>query len=591
MPLRLRHLALVTLLISLSTATAAQAAITASYEPRDYFNGQEEDPDEYVPAHVELIADDAANTISLQKSGSEQVTISDPGGITAAKGCTQASASSVTCPLPDYVRAELAGGSDSLTGGEGVTLAVEAGAGNDTVTGYGGPVFGEGIDDDPGGVLLSGGEGDDVLTGTDIGMSGGDGDDTVTALGSKSNFILYGDGGKDELTGGAGGDVFYGGAGNDDLKGGGGNDRLDGDGAGAYEETIAIGDDDIDGGDGLDRLTWDARTSAVTVDLSKPAPAGQAGEKDKLSNIENITTGSGADTITGTDGANRITPGGGIDTVDAGDGDDFLGGGDTAADSLDLGAGNDTISYESLGKGTVDVDLSDPGPDGPAAGKDTLTGVENVVGTMNGSKVGDRLVGDEGPNLLVGLHAGDRLEGGGGDDLLYGDRMRGYASFSEGKLANDRISGGAGNDLLDGGVDNDSLDGGLGDDTIDGAGLDRGRYGGIDIVDYSSRKTPITARVGAGGGEAGEKDRYIRVDGIRGGSGKDKLTGRKKKADRLFGGPGADVLNALSGKDRVSGDAGRDRITANDGQRDRVNCGAGRDRVRADRKDRLTACE
>jgi hypothetical protein len=32
-------------------------------------------------------------------------------------------------------------------------------------------------------------------------------------------------------------------------------------------------------------------------------------------------------------------------------------------------------------------------------------------------------------------------------------------------------------------------------------------------------------------------------------------------------------------------------INAKDGKRDIVNCGAGRDRVRADKKDKLVACE
>jgi hypothetical protein len=94
-----------------------------------------------------------------------------------------------------------------------------------------------------------------------------------------------------------------------------------------------------------------------------------------------------------------------------------------------------------------------------------------------------------------------------------------------------------------------------------------------DIVDYSSRSTRIVASTRSGGGARGEADTYRGVEGIRGGSGNDVLSGRFGIRDSLAGG------------------RGNDRLRADDGRRDVVDCGADRDSYRADRKDRLKGCE
>src|SRR4051812_11630354 len=72
---------------------SASAASTAKFSPRDYFNGREEEPDEFDPSIIEVTGDGGVNTIALSLSG-KTVTISDASGITAGARCKQLSATS-----------------------------------------------------------------------------------------------------------------------------------------------------------------------------------------------------------------------------------------------------------------------------------------------------------------------------------------------------------------------------------------------------------------------------------------------------------------------------------------------------------------
>ena len=129
------------------------------------------------------------------------------------------------------------------------------------------------------------------------------------------------------------------------------------------------------------------------------------------------------------DAANVTLEGGsGNDLLVGGSGNDFFqGGGGT--DAIAGGGGNDTASYRSSAL-AVGVNLATGlGSGGDAVG-DTLTGIENVLG----SDQGDILTGNGGANALSGFAGADTLHGGGGDDVL---------------------DGGAGDDTLDGGAGND----------------------------------------------------------------------------------------------------------------------------------------
>lgn len=124
---------------------------------------------------------------------------------------------------------------------------------------------------------------------------------------------------------------------------------------------------------------------------------------------------SGDDVVLGTKGADVISTLAGDDIVCGRGGNDVLRGG-SGNDRLDGGAGTDVASYSDAGGGVM-VSLSLTSAQGTGGGgTDTLTGVENLVG----SPAGDRLVGNAGPNRLSGGAGGDTLIGKAGRDVCRG---------------------------------------------------------------------------------------------------------------------------------------------------------------------------
>jgi Ca2+-binding RTX toxin-like protein len=144
-----------------------------------------------------------------------------------------------------------------------------------------------------------------------------------TIIGNSGANSLAGGGGNDDLSGGAGDDTLSGGDGLDSLAGGAGNDNLDG---GGNSDTAIFGD------------------AGVGVDLVAGTATGEG--TDTLSGIENVVTGTGNDSVIGSDGANYIVVGDGNDTVVAGDGDDVVDGG-SGNDALDGGDGIDTVLVDA----------------------------------------------------------------------------------------------------------------------------------------------------------------------------------------------------------------------------------------------------
>jgi len=195
------------------------------------------------------------------------------------------------------------GGADILLGGDGNDF-IHAGAGSDTA-------FGDAGDD-----TFLGGDDADMLY-------GGDGNDRVFA-----------DGGDDLVDAGNGNDVVVGGAGNDRFvaSAGDGNDAYFG--------------DDMSGGAGIDTIDYSAISSATLVDLGSGiggfgSVSGSQTGSDMLHGVENVTTGSGADTITASDAVNVMDGGAGNDifrfkSVAAANGDTIVG--FEAGDKIDLSA-------------------------------------------------------------------------------------------------------------------------------------------------------------------------------------------------------------------------------------------------------------
>ncbi|MBP2312134.1 multicopper oxidase domain-containing protein [Azospirillum soli] len=127
------------------------------------------------------------------------------------------------------------------------------------------------------------------------------------------------------------------------------------------------------------------------------------------------------DAITGVKGDDRVTAGLGDDRIiaTAGDGND----------SYDGGGGSDT--YDLTGIATaVTVNLAAGTATGADIGRDTLVGVENVLGGAGA----DRITGDAGANFLTGAAGNDTMDGGLGDDTLWAG------------LGDDDLTGGGGAD-------------------------------------------------------------------------------------------------------------------------------------------------
>ena len=143
-------------------------------------------------------------------------------------------------------------------------------------------------------------------------VTGGSGSDAIT--GSASANLLTGGGGNDDLYGVGGDDALNGETGVDTLGGGTGADSLHG---GADDDTLdgGTGPDALIGGAGTDTADYSSRAAAVTVTLDGAVNDGELGEGDRA-DVENISGGTGDDTLAGSGAANTLSGGGGDDAID-----------------------------------------------------------------------------------------------------------------------------------------------------------------------------------------------------------------------------------------------------------------------------------
>jgi Ca2+-binding RTX toxin-like protein len=205
---------------------------------------------------------------------------------------------------------------------------------------------------------ISGGDGFDSL-------SGGDGADILT--GGDDSDSLYGGNGADQLSAGPGDDNLTGGFENDTLSGGADVDSF-------YAESGPDGADDMSGGAGVDSLYFYSRSGNMTISLDGNNNDGLAGEMDNYRpDIENVTSGSGNDTLTGSGAPNVLNGGLGDDIMSGGAEDDVMNGGQ-GDDQLTGGDGQDTMD----GSGGADhFHALDGGSDTVLGGLDLDTDVVN----------------------------------------------------------------------------------------------------------------------------------------------------------------------------------------------------------------------
>jgi len=381
-------------------------------------------------------------------------------------------------------------GNDRIWGGEGDDIILGA-EHDDLIFGNSGNDIIDGNNHDD---IIHGGDGDDLLYGDDTpDRTDIIGDDVVS--GDDGNDTIYGGQGEDTLDGGADDDIIYGGGDNDVIIGGTGNDELHGE-DGDDTVTDDDGDDELFGGDGNDRLTSGMGNDSLDMGAGNDFASGGEGD-------DTYTYTSGDDTITeiGTgidrvifDAAwsvndvlvidnkltftNSTTDSITFNNIDLIEFFDFNGNtgltlsdlavdrddtfiGTSAVDSFDGNLGSDTVNY-SASSSAINVDLDSLPPSGGDADGDTLTSIENIIGTG----YDDQLRGGNEDNTFFGGNGDDTLKGRGGNDIL---------------------NGGVGADYLEGNSGDDDLYGGLGADTLKGSGdVDRfiykSQYEGGDII-------------------------------------------------------------------------------------------------------------
>ncbi|CDZ70039.1 Hypothetical protein NGAL_HAMBI2610_16400 [Neorhizobium galegae bv. orientalis] len=266
-------------------------------------------------------------------------------------------------------------------------------------------------------------------------LDGGVGNDTIT--GSVGADTIYGGADNDTLIGGKGDDLLDGGT-NSAVGFNRPSNPASGDAAAIIAS--AFGGDTADYSSlttGVlanlgDAATWPAAIPAHSAIDSNGA--NDAVGTDTLVDIENLTGGIGDDILAGDGNDNILKGGAGSDTLLGGAGDDLLiGGDDNVGDGLLAGAGNDVLI---LGNG---------GGTAKGEGGDDLIYGGSSGDWLYGEDDGNPNPADAGADTIFAGGGNDHIEGGGGADKLYGEDGD---DTLIGGLGNDLLDGGTGNDTF-----------------------------------------------------------------------------------------------------------------------------------------------
>ena len=410
------------------------------------------------------------------------------------------------------------------------------------------------------GSVIFGGEGDDVISGSDPDYDENDASD----FGYTD--LIFGDGltestaGEDTIDGGGGIDFLFGQWSDDVMR-----NRREGRivingvewGIGSFHFG-GKGDDDMVGSDRFDLMIGSDGADTISSEDGLDIIIGGDGS-------DTLDGGGSVDLVFAMEGDDTASGGDGIDLVMGGSGDDTVSGGDGLLDLLFGGSGDDSVN----GEGGFDVAFG-------GSGRDTVDGGDDLDLLFGGSD-NDTVMGRDGIDLAFGGSGRDRVEGGDGAvDLRFGndetDIVVGQAGLDvifgndgddwmDGEDGIDLAFGGDGDDVVFGGDDLDLLFANDGDDCVWGEqGIDFG-FGG-DGDDQLVGGTELDLLVGSAGEDLLHGDEGIDI--LLGGDDADAISGGADLG-LLFGGGDDDQLEGGDTMDLFFGGDGSDCQTGDDG--------------------------
>ena len=331
---------------------------------------------------------DGADTVQVNGgNGAETFTVT-PNGTRVRFDRTTPAPFSLDIGTTENLQLNMNGGDDTFTASNGlaglISLSVDGGDGNDTITG------GDGND------RLSGGDGNDIITGgrgSDAIILGA-GDDTAVWNPGDGSDIVEGQDGNDTM-------IFNGANVNENITLSASNGRLEltRDVGAVTMDTNGLENIDINALGGADTITLNdlSTTSVKQVNLDLGATAGAAGGDGQTDRV--IVSGTnGADNVQVTGSGTSFVVAGLSDVVNVANAEGAL-------DKLQVNLldGNDTLDASTLPAGIVSSFTADGG-----AGDDVITGSQGA----------DTLIGGDGLDVIIGGRGNDMLLGGEGNDTF-----------------------------------------------------------------------------------------------------------------------------------------------------------------------------
>ncbi|APG90106.1 calcium-binding protein [Sinorhizobium americanum] len=442
-------------------------------------------------------------------------------------------------------------GSDVISAGTAAYINVDAGAGNNRLTGGKG---GDSFYSTSGSDTVLGGDGDDRIAdyggGTNR-LDGGNGNDTISAATETGTALT----------------TMLGGAGDDSLS----VNYAGGSTAGRYA---------VDGGSGTDTVWISRNDSTKNLSFVLSANATVVNGDITVRNVEvvNFTSGAGHDSLTAGNLDDDLNGMGGNDTLKGLAGNDELTGW-TGADRLYGGDGNDVLwacggikdtsadwLYGEKGNDVLNINAGDYASGGD--GFDSLV-IEFGDETFDVSfAFGNGLVKVNANTSFTGMEALEYV-GGSGRDTVTGSAQIDYL---DGGLGNDTLRGGAGNDYLVDGKGNDKLYGDAGNDTFDRYNDETGTDyfdggSGVDTLEFdivSDRSVIVDLENSARNGGVATGLTLVSIENVVGHNNDDTILGNSA-GNSLSGGLGDDRLDGRAGNDKLEGGAHGDLLTGGTG--------------------------